>query len=86
MAFFTRVNTTLPVLPTDECRSEHSTSTSTSMLTRMVEQRTQCNTANSNNTNCNTNNSECDMAKNNKSKDSSDRYEYVVDRVLGVEV
>lgn len=78
MAFFTRVNTTLPILPTDECRSEYST--------RMVEQRTQCNTANSNNTNCNTNNSECDMAKNNKSKDSSDRYEYVVDRVLGVEV
>lgn len=68
MAFFTRVNTNVPFLPSEEC---HSLDDNSSTLKRSAEQ---CNN------NENNNNSE------NGVSEATSRYEYVVDRVLGVEV
>lgn len=67
MAFFTKLNTSVPLLPTrDECHSESST------------------TQQSENFRC-TDSEGADGEDVSNSEDQS-RYEYVVDRVLGVEV
>lgn len=77
MAFFTRVNTNVPFLPKSECHSENNSK-------QTEDEGNQC-------TN---NDNKCDVRENaeggnddqvNK-QESSGRYEYVVDRVLGVEV
>ncbi|KAJ3658274.1 hypothetical protein Zmor_010024 [Zophobas morio] len=64
MAFFTRVNSNVPFLPSDECHSD---------TTKSKDEPE---------------NSEPSEVKNNEAESSgqSGRYEYVVDRVLGVEV
>lgn len=66
MAFFTRVNTNVPFLPSEEC---HSLDDNSSTLKRSSEQ-------------CNENNNNSE----NGVSEATSRYEYVVDRVLGVEV
>lgn len=60
MAFFTRHNTTVPILPAEDCRSEYSTLTQDKSAL-----------------------SENSMSASEK---PVNRYEYVVDRELGVEV
>ncbi|KAJ8922722.1 hypothetical protein NQ315_007757 [Exocentrus adspersus] len=70
MAFFTKVNTNVPFLPSNECHSENST------RQRSSEERNQC-----------TNGEEGKSGDGVDNKnDSSNRYDYVKDRVLGVEV
>lgn len=80
MAFFTRVNTNVPFLPSDEC---HSLDDNSSTLKRSpevtAEQCTNDNSTTNSNNNESNNNSENSVSE-------SGRYEYVVDRVLGVEV
>lgn len=77
MAFFTRVNTNVPFLPSDECHSlDHNSST----LKKSSEEAEQCTNDNQNN-----NSKESSVVSENDAATAA-RYEYVVDRVLGVEV
>lgn len=77
MAFFTRVNTNVPFLPSEECSSLDDNS---STLKRSSEERAdQC-------IGSNTNDDAPTGGENNDSAIETGRYEYVVDRVLGVEV
>ncbi|XP_044747979.1 protein kibra [Coccinella septempunctata] len=70
MAFFTRVNTNVPFLPSDECHLDR-------LLSKQVEEeKSQCPIENVNRINDNETNL----------KESSERYDYVIDRVMGVEV
>lgn len=82
MSFFTRVNTNVPFLPSDECHSENGT------LKRNSDENASCtnvsdNCAEVNNRETASGNDDNNATQSNK---ESGRYEYVVDRVLGVEV
>lgn len=82
MAFFTRVNTQVPIPPTEDvCRSEYST------LTRSDEKsQFKSSTTSTSSTECSESDLEVQKDSELQTKKESDRYEYVVDRVLGVEV
>lgn len=75
MTFFTRVNTNVPFLPSDECHSDSST-------LKKNEDSTSC----TNNTSDNSSEVKDVASDNGKTNKEQGRYEYVVDRVLGVEV
>lgn len=74
MAFFTRVNTNVPFLP-NECHSENDTQQ------QLSEEKSQC---------TNSDSKKSEVGKSGESgdskNDSSSRYDYIKDRVLGVEV
>ncbi|KAF5304566.1 hypothetical protein FQA39_LY09617 [Lamprigera yunnana] len=74
MAFFTKVNTNVPFLPTEECHSNASVS-------EQMEERSQCSTSDSSD-----NKVEEESMCNKDAKETADHYKYVIDRVLGVEV
>lgn len=69
MAFFTRINSTVPFLPSDECHSENST------LKNFNEESTKRDIQNTS-----------DNGDSKNVNDMSNHYDYVIDRVLGVEV
>lgn len=71
MAFFTRINTTIPFLPNEQNSAEESGANK--------DDKKQC----PNNDNEKVGNNESQTSE---SKKESTRYDYVVDRVLGVEV
>lgn len=73
MAFFTRVNTTVPCLPSTECHSEPASSLPESADVEISNIESRDNESNKSN-------------KDNKNSEGLDRYNYVLDRVLGVEV
>lgn len=76
MTFFTRVNTNVPFLPSDECHSDSST-------LKKNEDSASCTNNISDSTSEVKKHAAGDNGKTNKDQG---RYEYVVDRVLGVEV
>lgn len=78
MSFFTRVNTNVPFLPSDECHSENGT------LKRNSEENTSC--TNVSDSCVGISETKCDSSTAVQSNKESGRYDYVVDRVLGVEV
>lgn len=78
MYFFTRVNTNVPFLPSDECHSENGT------LKRSSKENASC--TNVSDSCVEISESASDGATAVQSNKESGRYEYVVDRVLGVEV
>lgn len=78
MAFFTRVNTNVPFLPSDEC---HSLDDNNISLKKDSEEAEQCTNDNERN-----NNVSSVVSENETATTAAARYEYVVDRVLGVEV
>ncbi|KAK9886964.1 hypothetical protein WA026_019222 [Henosepilachna vigintioctopunctata] len=73
MAFFTRVNTNVPFLPSDECHLDRSQLKKTEDV--------QCLEDSVNKSDCKESERSCS-----KNKESLERYDYVVDRVMGVEV
>ncbi|KAL3266677.1 hypothetical protein HHI36_010839 [Cryptolaemus montrouzieri] len=75
MAFFTTVNTNVPFLPAEECHVDRT------QLRRTEDENPQCLVNNVNRSECAESEESCL-----KNKESSERYDYVVDRVMGVEV
>lgn len=73
MAFFTRVTTNVPFLPSDECHLDRLQSKPTE------EEKSQCPLVTTNRNKDNETNTT-------KNKESPERYDYVIDRVMGVEV
>lgn len=78
MSFFTRVNTNVPFLPSDECHSENGT------LKRNSEENSSCTNVSDSCVEISVTESGSSNAV--QSNKDLGRYEYVVDRVLGVEV
>ncbi|KAF5305657.1 hypothetical protein FQR65_LT18678 [Abscondita terminalis] len=76
MAFFTKVNTNVPFLPTEECHSNVS-------ITEQNEEQSQCSNTSENSDNKVAEEIACNE---NVQETTGGHYEYVVDRVLGVEV
>lgn len=84
MAFFTRVNTNVPFLPTTTSSSECHALDKNDNSPSITIDEDNCNKPN---TDVRENaEGEDDSNRNNKETSSSSRYDYVVDRVLGVEV